>query len=90
MVHWHFCCLLTPFVAYAAFTDEFFQAFDRLGLAHWEGMEMDAPFRDWAHFVYRANARIGVAIPPCVRVLTHAASMPDQLLGEIASPWLFK
>ena len=36
-----FYCFQAALVAYAAFTDEFFQAFDNLGLSHWEGIEMD-------------------------------------------------
>ncbi len=71
---------------------------DNLGLSHWEGIEMDVA---WGHttlrfgihrpsipgpiFVYRASTRVGVVIPPRIRVMTHAASVPDQVLGEIAS-----
>ena len=90
--------LQTMLVAYAAYTDEFLQAFDNLGLSQWEGIEMDVA---WGHttlrfgihrpsitgpiFVYRASTQLGAVFPPRVRIMTHAASVPDQVLGEIAS-----
>ena len=82
----------------AAFTEEFFQAFNNLGLQQWNGIEMDVA---WGHttlqhglqrpsitgpiFVYRATTGLGAIIPACVRAMTHADSVPEQVLGEITS-----
>ena len=85
-------------VAWAAYTDEFLQAFRNLGLDPWAGMEMDIA---WGHatlryglhrpsivgpiFVYRVSTYSPVAVPHRVQVLTHENLSPDQALSAIAS-----
>ena len=80
------------------YTNSFLQAFNRLGLSQWEGIEQDIA---WAHvtslmglirpsingpiFVYRAPCRIGGQFPPRVRVVTTITSGPEPILEEIAS-----
>ena len=74
------------------------QAFNRLGLSQWDGIEQDIA---WGHvtslmgllrpsingpiFVYRAPCRIGGQFPPRVRVVTTTTSGPEPILEEIAS-----
>ena len=80
------------------YTNSFLQAFNRLGLSQWEGIEQDIA---WGHvtslmglirpsingpiFVYRAPCRIGGQFPPRVRVVTTITSGPEPILEEIAS-----
>ena len=82
----------------AAYTEEFLQAFNNLGLVQWNGIEMDIA---WGHvtmqyglhrpsltgpiFVYRASTSLEVVLPPRVQVLTHANSLPEQVLSAIAA-----
>ena len=81
----------------AAFTDEFLQAFNNLGLDQWAGIEMDVA---WGHatsqyglhrpsitgpiFVYRVCTNPHWAIPTRAQVLTHVNLSPEQVLSAIA------
>ncbi len=89
--------LLPYYCVLAAFTDEFLQAFNNLGLDQWTGIEMDVA---WGHvtsqyglhrpsitgpiFVYRVCTNLQWTTPPRVQILTHANLSPEQVLSAIA------
>ena len=89
--------LLFDTTVWAAYTDEFLQAFRNLGLDPWAGMEMDvawgyATLRYGLHrpsiagpiFVYRVCTHSPVAFSLRAQVLTHENLSPDQVLSAIA------
>ena len=76
----------------------FLQAFNRLGLAQWDGIELDIawghvtslmglsrPSIDGPIFIYRAPCQIGGQSPHRVRLVATTNSGPEPLLAEIAS-----
>ena len=78
--------------------DTFLQAFKRLGLAQWDGIEQDIawghvtslmglsrPSIDGPIFIYRAPCLIGGQSPRRVRLVATTNSGPEPLLVEIAS-----
>ena len=82
----------------AMYTDTFLQAFNRLGLSQWDGIEQDIawghatslmgllrPSIDGPIFVYRAPCRIEGQSPRRVRVVTTTTSGPEPILLKI---WL--
>ena len=89
--------LLLCYIGLAAYTDEFLQAFNNLGLDQWAGIEMDVA---WGHatsqyglhrpsitgpiFVYRVCTNPQWVTPMRVQVLTHANLSPEQVLSAIA------
>ena len=82
----------------AMYSHTFLQAFNRLGLSQWDGIEQDIA---WGHvtslmgllrpsingpiFVYRAPCRIGGQAPRRIRVMTTTTSGPEPILEEIAA-----
>ena len=82
----------------AMHTDTFLQAFNRLGLLQWDGIEQDIA---WGHvtslmgllrpsingpiFIYRAPCLIGGQSPLRVRLVTTTSSGPEPILEEVAS-----
>ena len=82
----------------AMHTDTFLQAFNRLGLAQWDGIEQDIawghvtslmglsrPSIDGPIFIYRAPCLFGGLSPHRVRLVATTSSGPEPLLAEIAS-----
>ena len=81
---------------HAMHTNTFLQAFNRLGLTQWDGIEQDIA---WGHvtslmglsrpsgpiFIYRAPCLIGGQSPHRVRLVATTSSGPEPLLVEIAS-----
>ncbi len=81
----------------AAYTDEFLQAFNNLGLDQWTGIEMDVA---WGHvtsqyglhrpsvtgpiFVYGVCTTLRLTTPGRSQILTHANLSPEQVLSAIA------
>ena len=78
--------------------DTFLQAFNRLGLTQWDGIEQDIawghvtslmglsrPSIDGPLFIYRAPCLIGGQSPRRVRLMATTNSGPEPLLVELAS-----
>ena len=76
----------------------FLQAFNRLGLTQWEGIEEDIawghvtslmglarPSIDGPIFIYRAQCRLGGQSPTRVQLMTTTGLGPEPLLAAIAS-----
>ena len=78
--------------------DAFLQAFNRLGLAQWEGIEEDLawghatclmglarPSTDGPIYIYRAPVQPGRSSPSRVQLLVTTSSSPMPLLSDLAS-----
>ena len=78
--------------------NSFLQAFNRLGLTQWEGIEQDLawghvtslmglarPSIDGPIFIYRAPCQFGGQSPQRVRLMATTGSGPEPLLADIAS-----
>ena len=78
--------------------NSFLQAFNRLGLTQWEGIEQDIawghvtslmglarPSIEGPNFIYRAPCRLGGQFPHRVRLMATTGSGPEPLLADIAS-----
>ena len=76
----------------------FLQAFNRLGLTQWDGIEEDVawghvtslmglarPCMDGPLFIYRAQCRLGGQSPTRVRLMATTGLGPEPLLAAIAS-----
>ena len=76
----------------------FLQAFNRLGLTQWDGIEEDVawghvtslmglarPCMDGPIFIYRAQCRLGEQSPTRVRLMATTGLGPEPLLAAIAS-----
>ena len=93
---WRFVFLCSQ--VFAAYTEEFLEAFNNLGLDPWIGIEMDVA---WGHvtlqyglhrpsvtgpiFIYRVCTSQRLTTPSRSQVLTHANLPPEQVLSAIAA-----